>query len=170
MMTHILSKLSEEYQTIVEILEDVLDDEDNPLTIERICDKLSVKFYQMNKQSGPITSREYEKSLYLKSQYKGTYKTCGKYEQKGKYLQHKEVANVPKIKLPRQTQARQERLPEDNQGIKEKINKNKDNNKKCNYCKMKNHEEKNFYKEEEGGKIICKQHHRRRNLRRNIYR
>ena len=44
MMTHILSNLPEEYQTIVEILEDELDDKDYPLTIERIHDNLSVKF------------------------------------------------------------------------------------------------------------------------------
>ena len=33
MMTHILSNLPEEYQTIMEILEDELDKEDNPFTI-----------------------------------------------------------------------------------------------------------------------------------------
>ena len=57
-MTHILSKLSEEYQTIVEILEDALDDKFNPLNIERIRDKLLEKFYQMNKKSEPRTSGE----------------------------------------------------------------------------------------------------------------
>ena len=68
MMTHILSNLPEEYQAIVEILEDDLDDEDDPLTIERIPDKILVKFDQMNEQSEPRTSREDEKDLYLKSQ------------------------------------------------------------------------------------------------------
>ena len=56
-MTHILSNLPEEYHTIFEILEDGLDDEDDPLTIERIRDNLSVKFDQMKEQSGPRTSR-----------------------------------------------------------------------------------------------------------------
>ena len=58
MMTRILSKLPEEYQTTAKILEDKLDDKYDPLTIERIRDKHSVKFYQMNKQSGPRTPIE----------------------------------------------------------------------------------------------------------------
>ena len=33
MMTHILSNLPEEYQIVVEILENKLDDEDNTLTV-----------------------------------------------------------------------------------------------------------------------------------------
>ena len=74
-MTRMLLNLPEEYQTIVEIIEDYLDDKNNPLTIERIRDKILVKFDQMNKQSGPRTSREDEKSFYLKSQYKVTWKT-----------------------------------------------------------------------------------------------
>ena len=61
-MTLILSNLPEEYHTIVEILEYDLDDEDDPLTIERIRDKLSVKFDQITEKPGPRTSREYEKS------------------------------------------------------------------------------------------------------------
>ena len=67
MMTHILSTLPGEYQTIVEIIEDYIYDKYNPLIIENIRDKLTVKFYQMNEQSGPITSREDETSLYAKS-------------------------------------------------------------------------------------------------------
>ena len=78
MMTSILSNLPEEYKAIVEILEDKLDDKEKPLTIESICYKILVEFYWKNKQSGPRTSREYEKSLCLKSQYKGTYTTCEK--------------------------------------------------------------------------------------------
>ena len=42
-MTRILANLPEEYQNIVKILEDELDDDDNPLIIERIRDKLLVK-------------------------------------------------------------------------------------------------------------------------------
>ena len=67
-ITHILSNLTGEYQTIVEIIEDYINDKYNPLIIENIRDKLTVKFYQMNEQSGPITSREDETSLYTKSQ------------------------------------------------------------------------------------------------------
>ena len=57
MMTHIILNLPEEYQTMVEILEYKSDDDSKPLTIERIRDKLSVKFDQMNKKSRPRTSR-----------------------------------------------------------------------------------------------------------------
>ena len=44
MMTHILLNLPEEYQDIVEILEDKLDEDKNTLTINMICYKLSVKY------------------------------------------------------------------------------------------------------------------------------
>ena len=50
MMTHILSNLSNEYQYIVETLEDKLYDEDDPLNIERVREKVFVKYDQMNKQ------------------------------------------------------------------------------------------------------------------------
>ena len=43
-MTYIISNLPEEYQIIVEILEDKLDDDNGPLTIDMICDKLYVIF------------------------------------------------------------------------------------------------------------------------------
>ena len=58
-MIHILSKLPEEYQTIVEILEAELENKYNSLTIEEICDKIYVKFDQMKEQSGQITSIEF---------------------------------------------------------------------------------------------------------------
>ena len=77
MFTHILSNLPEEYQTIVYMLEEIIYDDNDPLTIKRICNKLSVKVFQMSEKSRPRTSREYEKPLYIKSQYKGTCTTCG---------------------------------------------------------------------------------------------
>ena len=83
-MTHILSNFLDEYQTMVEIIEEELDYKYNPLTIDRIRDNLYVKFDLMNKQSVPRASREDEKSLYIKSQYKGTCTTYGKYMHKGK--------------------------------------------------------------------------------------
>ena len=45
-MTHILSNLSKEYQTIVEILENKLNDKYDPLIIERIYDNF---FEKLNK-------------------------------------------------------------------------------------------------------------------------
>ena len=77
-MTHILSNIPEEYQNFVEILKDNLDDKDNPLSTERICDKLLVKYDQMNKQSRPKMSREDEKAHSVKSQYKGACTTYRK--------------------------------------------------------------------------------------------
>ena len=59
--------------------------------------KLLVKFDQMNKQSEPITARKHEKHLYVKSQYKGTCTTRGKYGHKGKDFWHKEGANILKF-------------------------------------------------------------------------
>ena len=52
-MTNIPSELPKEYPKIVEIIEDWLDDEDDPLTIEIICDELSVKYDSTSKKSGP---------------------------------------------------------------------------------------------------------------------
>ena len=47
MMTHILSNLPEEYNKIIENIEDGLDYDIDPLAIKRICDKISERFYQM---------------------------------------------------------------------------------------------------------------------------
>ena len=47
-ITHILLNLPEEYQNNVQILEEKWDDTDDPLTIDIICDKLSVKFERIN--------------------------------------------------------------------------------------------------------------------------
>ena len=43
MMSHILSDLPEEYQTILEIIEDKLDNDSDFITIERVRDKSFVK-------------------------------------------------------------------------------------------------------------------------------
>ena len=71
MMTHILPKLYEKYKNILEVLEYKLDDYNNTLTIERICDKLLVKYDLMNKQSIPTMSREDGESLYIKITIQG---------------------------------------------------------------------------------------------------
>ena len=63
MTTHILLNLPEEYQTIVEILEDELGYEENILTTKKICDKFSVKYDLTNKQLIPRMLREDEKTL-----------------------------------------------------------------------------------------------------------
>ena len=47
-MTHILSNLPEEYENIVENLEDKLDENIDMLPIKRIQDKLSAKYNRMN--------------------------------------------------------------------------------------------------------------------------
>ena len=57
MMSHKLSNLPEEYQTIVEILEYKLDDDSDFITIQRIRDKILVKYDQTNKKSRPKMSR-----------------------------------------------------------------------------------------------------------------
>ena len=82
MMTHILLNLPEKYQTIMEILKK-RDKKDHTINIERTCDKLSVKFDRINKRPETKTSREDEKYLNIKPQYKGTCTTCRKYGHKG---------------------------------------------------------------------------------------
>ena len=49
-MTYLLSNFPDEYQTMVEIMEYELDYKYNPLTIDRIREKLYVEFDLMNKQ------------------------------------------------------------------------------------------------------------------------
>ena len=51
----------------------------------------------MNKNSGPRTSKEDEKSHNVKFDFKGTCKTCVKYKHTGKDSWHKESANIPKF-------------------------------------------------------------------------
>ena len=96
-MTHILSNLPEEYQTTVEIIGDELDDKDTLLTIERICDNILVKFDQINEQSISRTSIEVEKDLYVKTQYKGTCMTCGRYGHKGNNAVTKKVQTYQNV-------------------------------------------------------------------------
>ena len=95
MMSHILSNLPEEYQTIVEILEYKLDNDSGFITIKRSHDKILVKYDRTNKQSRPKMSREDKNHLYVKSQYKGTCATCRKCRNKSKDCSHREGANVP---------------------------------------------------------------------------
>ena len=78
MMTHLLSILLEEYWNIVKNLEDKLDDDIDSLTINRIRDKLSEKYYRMSEQLGKKKSREYENPLYIKYQFKAT---CNKWDE-----------------------------------------------------------------------------------------
>ena len=81
---------------MIEIAEDKLDDRDDPLTIERIRENLPVKFDLTNEQSVPRTPIEDEKTLSVKSQYKGTCMTWGKYGHTVKDCWYKEGTNVPK--------------------------------------------------------------------------
>ena len=76
-MIHILSNLPEAYKNNVEILEDYLNDDYNPLTIKRIHSKLLVNYNQIIEQWEKNTKRRF-KNLYAKSQYKGTCMCCRK--------------------------------------------------------------------------------------------
>ena len=107
-MTNMLSNLPKEYPNIVEITEDWLDDEDDPLTIEIIRDELSVKYYSTNKKSGPKI-QENKKNLYVNPNirvpaqltgYKRTSKNTAGIE---KALTYKIFTNVTKPDMPRTT-------------------------------------------------------------------
>ena len=87
----------EEYQTIVENLEDKLEDDSDFITVERICDNILVKYDQINKQSRPKIPIEDENYLNVKPQYKGTCVTGRKYGHKSKDCSYREGANVPKF-------------------------------------------------------------------------
>ena len=97
MMSHILANLSEEYQTIIEILEDKLDYDSDSITIERIRDKIFLKYEQINKKSRTKNLREDENYFNVKYQYKGTCVTCREYGHKSRDCSNREGANVPKF-------------------------------------------------------------------------
>ena len=90
MMTHLMSNLLETYRNIVENIEDKLDDEGDPLTSERINEELAEKYYRIRLRPETKIPNKEEKSIYTKSQYKGTCTNCGKYGHKSQYLWHKE--------------------------------------------------------------------------------
>ena len=71
MMIHILSNISEEYENIVENLEDELDKDIDMLTIEIIQDVLSAKYDKMNARSNKNEVTDPEKALYARKT-KGT--------------------------------------------------------------------------------------------------
>ena len=89
----------------MEIIDNGLDGKYDLLTFGRIRDKLLAKVDQMNKQSGQRTSREAEKSLYVKYQNKGTCTNYKRYRHKGNTVvikkaqtyQHFITATNPKI-------------------------------------------------------------------------
>ena len=138
MMTHILSNLPEEYHTIMEILEDKLDGKFTPLTIDKYPWQAFSENW-LNKQTN--RNKAFNKRLkppLRKSQYNGTRKTFGEYRHKGKDCWHKEGVSVPKchyLKKPGHVKKDYwKRIREE----KPERNTNKDNNKKCNYYRMKN--------------------------------
>ena len=51
MMTYIISNFPEAYDNIVENIEEEMDDDNDPLTIKSICDKLLEKYDQTDVQS-----------------------------------------------------------------------------------------------------------------------
>ena len=63
MMTCILSNLPEVSKNIVENIEDKINDEDDPLTIERIWDKLMANYDCMNIRSETKSSEGEKKAL-----------------------------------------------------------------------------------------------------------
>ena len=88
MITHTLSDLPEEYQTIMVILEDKLDDKEDPITSDKIWlneRKISTKSFKIKL-----------KYLYENYQYNSTCMNCRKYRHKGKYCWYKEGVNIPK--------------------------------------------------------------------------
>ena len=50
-MTYIISNFPEAYDNIVENIEEEMDDDNDPLTIKSICDKLLEKYDQTDVQS-----------------------------------------------------------------------------------------------------------------------
>ena len=90
---HVLSNLPEEYENIVENLEEKLDDNIDMLTIQIIWDTLSAKYDIMSARSNQTEGKESEKAFYIR-QIKGTCYKCGKYLHKAEIVRRENKISI----------------------------------------------------------------------------
>jgi len=76
-MEHILNNLPKEYESVVNNLENKLDDRTNPLTIQNIQEALNLKFERMKGKKSRGSDENEETALYAGG-YKGVCFNCGK--------------------------------------------------------------------------------------------
>jgi hypothetical protein len=79
-LIHILNNLPPEYETTVESLEDKIGAETDPLTIEKLRDKLNLKFDRLNgnNDSDDDSDGDPDEKAMITVQFKGRCSNCGK--------------------------------------------------------------------------------------------
>ena len=77
-MIHILNNLPKDYKISQAKLEDRLNDDIDPLTIEEIRTKLNLKYQQMNLKKLVNDDKDEEEMALFGGQFKGTCHGCGK--------------------------------------------------------------------------------------------
>ena len=91
LIIHILNNLPTEYNTIVEQLEDAISSTgDDKLTLERVRDKLRIKFQRIKKdeQGGDTIATDTALTAQSGGKFKGLCRVCGKYGHKGNDCWH----------------------------------------------------------------------------------
>jgi hypothetical protein len=124
---HILNNLTSDYNTLVEVLEDEVGDATNPLTIERLKEKLQAKFKRLGKTEG----KDEDAALVVTpGNFKGRCNTCGVWGHKSRDCKEKGKKS----------------------NYKNNQSKEKRFNGKCNYCKIFGHKEIDCFKKKRDNK------------------
>jgi hypothetical protein len=78
-MLHVLNNLNSDYETQVTLLERMIDDEFEPLTIEYMREELNVRYERLNSRNKRNNDEngESDKALYAGGKFKGKCKVCG---------------------------------------------------------------------------------------------
>jgi histone deacetylase 1/2 len=81
---HVLNNLTDEYETLVEIMEKRIGSDSDPIDIEDIREDLSLKFERIQRKHGhqDSDSDEEEHAMFAGGQFKGRCNACGKYGHK----------------------------------------------------------------------------------------
>jgi hypothetical protein len=82
LMIHILNNLLLAYESLIEKLEDKINDPNDPLTVQILTSQLKLKFQRISEKVKK-TEKEEELALLSKGGFKGTCRVCGKYGHKG---------------------------------------------------------------------------------------
>jgi len=119
---HVLANLPEEYEVVVQGLEDRLEDPSTAPTVEQIRTKLNARYKRL---IGQTEKSEEEKAFAaFRKQFKGTCNTCGKYGHKG-------------VDCPDRKENNSEGKEKGTSG--KRLSKEMKSQLRCYYCKKKGH-------------------------------
>ncbi len=144
MMIHILNNLPKEYENLVEVAEQKLDDKSDPLDLEGLKTLLRRK-YQRIKRLDSENDKE-EEALLTRGTYKGRCHKCGQWGHKRADCKSNGTSN-------HRNKSNNNRVQGNNNNNNQEAKKPKFNGN-CNYCKKRGHKEVDCFKKkrEEGNK------------------